>query len=386
MGTLAATAFAVLVVVTVRTDRLARLSWGRLLTLSYVAGLAWLLLLGLTDGSAGISRVLGSPHEYLETARSVGSIGDLLSGFVALIPRDAPDHWVTHVAGHPPGALLFFVALVRMGLGGDLSAGLVVTALAATTPVAVLTTLRTLGAEATGRRAATLLTFSPGAVFMAVSADAVFTAVTAWGATALAVAATRSSRTATWGWGLIAGLLLGLGVFLSYGLVLFGLLALGVLLAARSARALLPALIGAWVIVGLFAWGGFVWWQAFPVLRERYWDGIAADRPGSYWMWANFAAFLVAGGPWVAAAIGRWLSAPCRIGKPAALLVGAAITTLVLADLSQMSRAEVERIWLPFLPWVTVSTAALNNRWRLIGLAGQLLWAIAVETLFYTTW
>ena len=36
----------------------------------------------------------------------------MLRGFVDRIPVDAPGNWPTHVAGHPPGALLFFVGLV----------------------------------------------------------------------------------------------------------------------------------------------------------------------------------------------------------------------------------------------------------------------------------
>ena len=35
---------------------------------------------------------------------------------------------------------------------------------------------------------------------------------------------------------------------------------------------------------------------------------------------------------------------------------------MVLADLSGMSKAEVERIWLPFLPWILLATAALPRR------------------------
>ena len=58
----------------------------------------------------------------------------MLDTFVDRIPYAAEDNWVTHVAGHPPGALLFFVGLVRLGLGGDLQAGLVVIAIAATSP------------------------------------------------------------------------------------------------------------------------------------------------------------------------------------------------------------------------------------------------------------
>ena len=55
-----------------------------------------------------------------------------LAGFVDRIPFAAePDNWPVHVAGHPPGALGFFVALDRVGLGSGLAAGLVVTLLAA---------------------------------------------------------------------------------------------------------------------------------------------------------------------------------------------------------------------------------------------------------------
>ena len=42
-----------------------------------------------------------------------------------------------------------------------------------------------------------------------------------------------------------------------------------------------PALAALAVVVG-FAFGGFSWWEAYPVLNDRYWDGIAAIRPASY--------------------------------------------------------------------------------------------------------
>ena len=40
------------------------------------------------------------------------------TSYISRIPVDAPpDNWPVHVAGHPPGALTFFVLLVRLGLG-----------------------------------------------------------------------------------------------------------------------------------------------------------------------------------------------------------------------------------------------------------------------------
>ena len=69
-----------------------------------------------------------------------------------------------------------------------------VTVLAATTAVAVLVTVRVLGEEGMARRAAPFLVFAPAAVWQAVSADAMFAAVAAWGLAALAVAADAAQR------------------------------------------------------------------------------------------------------------------------------------------------------------------------------------------------
>ena len=232
-GTLPALAIAVLAW-RYAVDLAERLPWRRLLLLSYVVGLAWLLALALVDGTDGISRSLGSRYEYLPTARDVGSVSVLLHDYVDRIPYSADRNWPTHVAGHPPGALLFFVGLVRIGLGGDVAAGLVVTCLAATTAPAVLVTLRALGAEAAARRAAPFLVLTPAAVFMAVSADAVLAAVAAWGLACLAIGATRAARAPAVAWSALAGLLLGSAVMMSYGAPLLGLVALAVLVAARS--------------------------------------------------------------------------------------------------------------------------------------------------------
>lgn len=363
-----------------------RLTWGALLLTSYVAGLAWLLSLAFVDGSDGISRVLGGEYDYLRSARNVTDVSVLLHGYVDRVPIDAPNALPTHPAGHPPLALLFFVGLVRIGLGGSLAAGLAVTALAATTALAVLVTVRALGAEESARRAAPFLVLTPAAVFMAVSADALFAAVGAWGLACLALSATTPLRRGRFGWATLAGLLLGAGVMMSYGLPLLGMLAVGVLLAARRWWPLPVAAGAALTVVLGFAAAGFAWWEAFPVLQHRYWDGIAADRPASYWLWGNLAALGVCTGPLVGAGLAQTAARWRRADRVIVLLVAAAVTCVALADLSRMSKAEVERIWLPFVPWLTLSVALLPTRWRRWGLLLQLGWALMVQHLFYTTW
>ena len=363
-----------------------RLPWRGLLVGCYLGGLGWLLALAYVDGSDGLSRVLGNRYEYLGTARATDDVPRMLEGYVARIPYAAPDNHPTHVAGHPPGALLFFVVLHRLGLGGDWSAGLVVTVLAASTSVAVLVSLRALGAEHVARRAAPFLVLGPAAVWTAVSADAVFAAVAAWGLCALAVAATRGTAGAAAGWSVLAGLLLGSCVMLSYGLPLLGLLAVAVLAVARSWRPLPVAAATAVLVVLAFAVAGFAWWEAFPVLRERYYDGVARVRPSSYWLWGNLAALSLSAGPLLGAALARLAATARRADRTVLLLAGAAVATVVAADLSGMSKAEVERIWLPFVPWLLLSTAVLPRAWRRWGLALQVAVALLVQHLLYTSW
>ena len=194
LGTLPAIVMAFLAV-RWSVDLAVRLSWGRLLVASYAAGLGWMVTLALVDGLGGIGDVLDHPYEYLQTARATADLPATLAEYVSRIPYSAePDNWPVHVAGHPPGALSFFVLLDRVGLGGGLAAGLVVTLLAATAAVAVLVTVRALGAEDAARRAAPFLVFGPAAAWQCVSGDAMFAAVAAWGMAALAVAATRAQR------------------------------------------------------------------------------------------------------------------------------------------------------------------------------------------------
>ena len=355
----------------------------RLLVATYAICLGWALSLALVDGTDGLSRVLGSSGEYLGTARSIDDVHAFLTGFVERIPIDAAQNWPTHVAGHPPLATLFFVGLVRIGLGGDLAAGVVVTVLACTVVPAVLVTLRALGAEAWGRRAAPFLALTPAVVFMAVSADGLFAAVAAWGLACLALATHGGRRLA---WAVPSGLLLGAAVMMSYGLPLLGLLALAVLVAGRAWRPLPVAAVAALAVVLGFAVAGFSWWEAYPVLHDRYWDGIASIRPASYWMWGNLAALLISAGPFVAAGLAQSAARPRATDRTVLLLIGAAALAIVLADVSRMSKAEVERIWLPFMPWLTLGLAGLDRRWRLAALVGQVVWALGVQQLLYTSW
>jgi hypothetical protein len=370
----------------------ARLRWRWLLLAAFAAALAWMVSLGLVDGLDGLGAVLGYPSEYLETARQITDVGAFLQSYIAHIPLDSVDHWPVHIAGHPPGAVLFFAGLVQLGLGSALASGLVVIVLGATTPVAVLVLLRRLGAEREARVAAPFLVIGTSAIWVAVSADGMFAAVAAWGLCVLGLAATSRRWIAVGAWGVLAGLLLGYCVMLSYGLPLLGMLAVGVLVAARSWRPLPFALAAALAVVLVFAVGGFPWWEAYPVLVERYWAGLASDRPFAYWVWGNPAALAMSAGPVLGASLvlagGRLRAVADRAGgvRVVVLLTAAAALTVLIADLSMMSKAEVERIWLPFVPWLLLGTALLPERARRPALAVQVVAALVIQHLFATRW
>jgi methylthioxylose transferase len=375
-------------------DLARRLPWPRLLLATYGGGLAWLFSLALVDGKEGIGRILDTRYEYLRTARATTDLPATLREYVSRISFDglADDiegaNWPPHIAGHPPGALSFFVLLVRVGLGSGLAAGIVITLIAASTAVAVLITLRLLGAETAGRQAAPILVFGPAAIWQAVSADAMFAAVAAWGIAALAAAATRRSVP----WALAAGLLLGYCVMLSYGLPLLSVLAVAVLVVARNWRPLPWAVLSALAVVLTFAALGFLWWEALPVLRERYWDGVADVRPASYWLWGNLGALVFSAGPLVGAGLGmlivrtRELDLGADAVRVVRWLAGAGLVMVLIADGSLMSKAEVERIWLPFVPWLLMSCALLPERWRRIGVLVQVVFALVVQHLLFTGW
>ncbi|MCZ4500705.1 MAG: hypothetical protein JWQ74_3260, partial [Marmoricola sp.] len=359
------------------------LPWRQLLLATWTTGVLWMVSLATIEGWKGIGGGLNGANEYLPTARVTDDFAHTLKIFVSMIPDDAkPYHWPAHIAGHPPGALGFFVLLSRLGLGSTIAAGAVVTVLAATTAVAVLVTVRALGAEALARRAAPFLVLGPAAIWQCASGDAMFAAFAAWGLACLAIAASRTRTGPALCWSALAGLLLGATVMLSYGLLLMGLPALVVLFLARSWRPLVPTALAALAVVLAFAAYGFNWLAGYRDLHDRYWIGIAHQRSGWYWTWANLAVLVCSAGliaaPALAAAWGRRRDSDPQV-RTVALLCGAGIAMVLAADVSQMSRAEVERIWLPFAPWLLLSCALLPDQWRRRGLVLQLGVALVVQ-------
>jgi methylthioxylose transferase len=210
----------------------ARLRWRPLLAASYATALLWTMSLALVDGwQRGVAGRLTTRPEYLTEVPGVTDVPQMLRGFTARILDFQPDSWTTHVSGHPPGALLVFVGLDRLGLAGGAWAGLLCIAIGALTAVAVPETVRLLVSERAGRAAAPFVALFPGAIWVGVSADGLFAGVAATGVAFLAYGLVRRSRPAA----LVGGLLLAGGAYLSYGLVLMVVIVAAVVLSAHRA-------------------------------------------------------------------------------------------------------------------------------------------------------
>ncbi len=224
---------------------------------------------------------------------------------------------------------------------------------------------------------------APAAIWWS-SGDAFFAGVSAWAVTLVVLATGREGRD---GDRLAAGggVLFGISLMLSYGLVLLAVVPIVVAVARRRARPLVIAAAGgALVLVAVFA-AGFSWLAGLAATRTQYWAGVASRRPYSYFLVGNLAAFALALGPAAAVGLARLRD------RRTWLLVGGALAVVAIADLSGMSKAEVERIWLPFVPWVLLATAALYGATRRHGsmrfwLFAQAAVAIAIQSAVRSPW
>ncbi|MGI9163925.1 MAG: hypothetical protein ACR2JI_13560 [Mycobacterium sp.] len=372
-------------------DLAQRLSWRKLTFSAWATSACWAFALAMIDGwQRGFAGRLTAKHEYLRQVPGITDIGEAVRTFSSRILDYQPNSWITHVSGHPPGALLTFVWLDRIGLGGGAWAGLLCLLAGSSAAAAILVALRAVSGESTARLAAPFVAVAPTAIWIAVSADGYFAGVAAWGIALLAIAVSKTARRpalAAAG----SGLLLGWGIFLNYGLGLMALPALAVLLCAADRRTALKrlavAVAAALVVVAAFALAGFWWFDGYQLVQQRYWQGIAKVRPFQYWSWANFASVVCAIGLGSAAGVARAFdirAVKARTGIN--LLVLGALAAILCADLSMLSKAETERIWLPFEVWLTAAPALLpvrSHRWWLgINVTGALL----LNSFILTNW
>jgi hypothetical protein len=355
----------------------ARLRWGAVLAAGYLTAAAWAVALALVGGPDAITEPLTHSWEYLAEVDRIDAmgLGSYLGTFTDfIVSGPGRPGWANHVAGHPPLITLLFVLLARGGLAGPgWAAALCIAAGAAAVP-AVLSTLRLLSGEDWARRAAPFVAAAPVALWVATSADAIIAGLAAAGIAALAHAAVRSSLALAG----LGGLLLGATLLLSYGMVLLAPIALTVVVAMagwRGAwRLLAAAAVAVAAVLAGFAAAGFWWLDGLGLTAERVRLGEGwSDRPTWFFLFDNPAALAVAVGPAVVAALPRVRRSPVAV---------AALVAVAVATVSNLSKGEVERIWLPYAMWLVALPAvhpsargwlAVHLGWPVVVAAGTSL-------------
>lgn len=340
----------------------ARAPWRAVPLATAAAAITWAVALAAADGWHRLTAPLTSRYEYEPHAATIGSAATFVRGFVDAVP-DLP----THVKAHPPFATLVPWGLDRIGLSGaGWFAALAIAGWGVAVAAALVAT-RAVAGEAAARRAAPALALLPAVMWAATSADALFAGVLAAGA-ALSVARPGDRR-----WAVAGGAVLGYGLLLTYGGVLVLLVPAAVAWHRRRFDDLAATAAGALGVLLLAAVAGFWWPAGLDAAHTAYWDGVAGRRPLAYLAVAgNPAALALAVGPAVAVGLGRHRH----------VLVLAALAAVVVADASLLSAGEVERIWLPFVPWLALSAPGLDRRW----LAAQAGVGLALAALLRSPW
>jgi methylthioxylose transferase len=153
---------------------------------------------------------------------------------------------------------------------------------------------------------------------------------------------------------------------------------------------------------------GYNWFAGIGLTRRLYWKGTAQFRPWRYFLVGNLGAVLIAIGG--VAIIGMGTLGFGRIQNRSStnshnatrnqlsedtsnggtsfrwlrVFVLAGLICVLAADFSQYSKGEVERIWLPFMPWLTLPAAILARHrfWLIL----QSCTAIGIQVMLISKW
>ncbi len=316
----------------------------------------------------------GSPEAGNEYLAGPPALSHGVAYYVAHFPTLFPS-LAQKVTGNPPGPLVA-LHLLQITTPGALAALCIGTG-ALTAPLAY-DLGRTLGGEQRGRLAGALTAFAPSLLLWGVtSADYAFATL----GLAAACLLVRDRPQARAGGALLAAA----GTFFSWLLFAIPAWALLIVLGREGPRraavlASFCALATAAVYLTLALTWGYDPFAALKATDAVYRQGIAHVRPYAYWAFGSPVAWgLALGLPTVWAllrAVG--LRDPAALALLAIVLIGAALG---------YTKAETERIWLPFVPLACVAAARVmpprGLRSALWVLAGQ---ALATELLFDTIW
>jgi len=117
----------------------------------------------------------------------------------------------------------------------------------------------------------------------------------------------------------------------------------------------------------------------FRAVHHAYGMGLSAQRPYAFWLFGSPAAWLTLLGPPIV-----WLALrSLQRGEPAAVALAVVI---LISAVSGFTKAETERIWLPYVPLACAAAAATPIVRLRAALVAMALAAVVVKVLFGTVW
>jgi hypothetical protein len=316
----------------------------------------------------------GSREAYQEYLPGLPALSRGVHFYVAHFPQLIPSLPI-HVKGNPPGPL---VALHLLGIHTPRAFAALCIGLGALTAPLAYELGRTLGGEQRARIAGVLTAFSPALLIWGVtSADYAFAGL---GLAAACLLVRRGALPRTAGAFVAAA-----ATFFSW--LLFAIpawAALVVLGREGPRRALVLAGVCGLAVLALYATLamalGYDPFATLTATAGAYRHGISRIRPYSYWLFASPSAWWIGLG----LPIGWLALRAAASGNVAALSLFAVI---ILGAALGLTKAETERIWLPFVPLACVAAAAVLPARRLpVVLWLLVVQALAVQLLFDTVW
>jgi hypothetical protein len=374
---------AVVVVAAGATGVFDRFRWRVVVTLSYLAGLAWALALAFADGLSGLTRSLRASINY---APDIAAIGRDPLAYIAHYTADLDTHTFA-ARGHPPGSVVLLWALQRIGVTNQLTLGTLITALGVVTVPLVLYVVRDVCGETTARRYAPILILAPYAIWVAVSMDGVVATLGAAAITAgvYASGSRRRGRTAAL-WSVLCGVLVGVAGMFAYSVVWLGLSVVLLYFARRRALLNIGTGLGALVPVVVANQFGFNWLAGVAAAGYDFEIRIEPHRSAVWWSGISLVALVLACGPAIYASARKIRNTPAW-----PFLVGATLA-VVFSLVTAQARGGAEAAWLPFFPWLTVAAVAPARQggaappvpWPLV--AGGACTAVIIQAVLSTPW
>ena len=363
---------------------------------------AWTVALAWSQGRATMIDPVTDPTEYWARLPKLAPATEMLRVWAdPLWMRNQP----VHLKGHPPGYVLILKAMSQIGLRSPWAAAVLSWLAAASVAVGLVVIVRLCSTGDRWRRVAPFAIVAPYAVWMGTSADAVFTAFGVWGVVGVAMSSRAPARRPRWLFGVLAGAALGFAIFLSYGMALFlvvpGLVILGTPSISLRARAqtIIATAVGGVAVVALFALFHFWWFDGLSTTRTFYWKGSAKFRAWGYFFVANIANAVIASGPAVIAGLGAVVGVGIRRARSnLRSMIGTAdrvwllpvggLLAMLGANVSQLSKGETERIWLPFFVFlVPVASFVSGTLWsRRVWIALQAGTALVLQIGLLSKW